>query len=233
MVPPAKPSDSDGIEPGSELPLNRHRLPRQLVAAHQRERLALAVAAALAEYGYAALTVEKVLAAAGVSRMTFYEHFANKREAVEVAHEVVFKSFRERLLGACAAQAQWPFKVKVAIGAALDFAAAAPEQAQLLVLDAIASDLVIARRALDARDNLAALLASGRRYADRGPELPSLTEQALIAGLSGAISTRLLYGEAKRLPELAPQLVQFTLLPYLGRAEAARVASRPRPGTAG
>lgn len=210
MLPPAKPSDSD--------------------FADQRQRLVLAIAATLAEHGYAALTVEKVLGAAGVSRATFDEHFADKDEAVEVAQEVVFARFRERLLLACAAQAQWPFKVKVAIGATLDFAAAAPDQAQLLVLDARASDLAVARRSMEARDNLAALLASGRRYREGCADLPSLTEQTLIAGLAGAISIRLLRGEAKHLPELAPQLVQFALLPYLGRAEAARVASRPRPG---
>jgi AcrR family transcriptional regulator len=196
----------------------------------QRERLLGAVALVLAEEGYGALSAEKVAKVAGVSPQVFYAGFADEREAVEVAHEVFFARFRERLLAAGSAQEQWPFKVKVAIGVALDYAAAVPAKAQLLTVDVIAADPILRRKSIDARDNLAALLASGRHYAAGASELPSITEQVLIAGLSGAISTRLLHGEAKRLPELAPQLVQFALLPYLGQAEAARVASRPRPG---
>jgi len=32
-------------------------------------------------------------------------------------------------------------------------------------------------------------------------------------------------GEAERLPELEPQLVELTLMPYIGAAEAARLAA--------
>jgi AcrR family transcriptional regulator len=232
MVQPANTPDGEDRGPDWELPRGRHRLPRQTVANHQRARLLAAVPEAVAAHGYAGLTVEHVVSIAGVSRPTFYANFANKREAVEVAHELVFARFRERLLSACSAQAEWPFKVKVAIGATLDAAAAAPAEAQLLVLDLLASERSLARQAFDARDNLAGLLSSGRRHAEHGAALPPLTEQALIGGLVGAISTRLLHGEAKRLPELAPQLVQFTLLPYLGHAAAERIAIRPRPGLA-
>ncbi len=230
MVLPVKPPDSDG--PGWELPRGRHRLPRQVVAGHQRERLVLAVAEALAAHGYADLTVERVLEIAGVSRTTFYANFTSKQDAVEAAQEVVFERFLALVLGACSAQQEWPLKVKAAIGASLDFAAAAPAQAALLDLDALTADRQIARRGIDNKDHLASLLATGRRYCERGAELPTLTEQAIVAALAGAVSTRLIGGEAKRLPELAPQLVQFALLPYLGQAEAARVATRPRLGAA-
>jgi AcrR family transcriptional regulator len=195
----------------------------------QRERLLLAVAEALSEHGYAGLTVDRVLQGAGVSRATFYANFTGKQDAVEAAQDVLFERFLGLLLRACSAQQEWPLKVKVAIGASLDFAAAAPAQAQLLNLDGLVANPRIARRAIEGRDNLAALLAGGRRYVERGSALPSLTEQFLIAGLVAAISTRIMHGEAKRLPELAPQLVQFTLLPYIGKAEAERVAIRPRP----
>jgi AcrR family transcriptional regulator len=227
MVAPVKSSDSDG--PDWELPRGRHGLPPQVVGDHQRERLLAAVAETLAEHGYAGLTVERVLAIAGVSRATFYVNFADKEEAVETTMEVAFERFLGLLLRACGAQEEWPLKVKVAIGATLDYAAAAPAQAALLDLGALTANRRIARLATDAKDHLAALLSAGRRYSERGAALPTLTEQAIVAALASAVSTRLTGGEAKRLPELAPQLVQFALLPYLGQAEAARVASRPRP----
>jgi AcrR family transcriptional regulator len=91
MVASVKSPDSDG--PDWELPRGRHRLPRQVVDDHQRERLLAAVAETLAEHGYAGLTVERVLAIAGVSRATFYANFADKEEAVETTMEVAFERF--------------------------------------------------------------------------------------------------------------------------------------------
>jgi AcrR family transcriptional regulator len=194
-----------------------------------RERLLAAVVRILAGSGYAGLDSASVSTEAGLSAADFDATFQDRRAAVEAAHEAVFERFRNHILEACGAQADWPLKVKVAVAAALDFAAAAPDQTQLLVLDAILSDRDLARRTAAARDQLAALLAGGRRQLGARVGLPTVTEQLLIAGLAGTISHQLIHGEAKRLPELAPQLVQFTLLPYLGPDEAARVASRPRP----
>src|SRR4051794_16802232 len=53
---------------------------RALVTRTQRERMLDAMARAVAAKGYAKLTVSDVVALAGVSRRTFYEHFADKEE---------------------------------------------------------------------------------------------------------------------------------------------------------
>jgi hypothetical protein len=150
-----------------------------------------------------------------------------------VTMDVAFERFLGQLLHACSAQDEWPLKVKVAIGATLDYAAAAPAQAALLDLDRLSTDGRLARRAIDAKDHLASLLVSGRRLSARGAALPTLTEQMIVAGLAGVVSTRLVEGDAHRLPELAPQLVQLALVPYLGQDEAARIATRPPPEITG
>jgi AcrR family transcriptional regulator len=229
MVPPVKPTRSDDPDRGSA-----QAYPPGLAAASgERERLLAAVAETLAEFGYAGLTVERVVAVADLPPASFEANFDDSRAAVVAAQEFFFERFIALLLHVCAAQQEWPLKVKVAIGASLDFAAASPAQALLLDLDALTADRSIARRAIEAKDRLASLLAEGRRHSDHGAELPSLTEQGIVAALAGTVSPRLIAGEARHLPELAPQLVQIALLPYLGREEAARVATRPRPGAAG
>src|SRR3954466_10114989 len=53
---------------------------RALVTRTQRERMLDAMARAVAAKGYAKLTVSDVVSLAGVSRRTFYEHFADKEE---------------------------------------------------------------------------------------------------------------------------------------------------------
>src|SRR5687768_6636573 len=60
------------------LPRGRHAAAREIVWESQRERMLAAMAEAVAAKGYARVAVADVIALAGVSRKTFYEHFANK-----------------------------------------------------------------------------------------------------------------------------------------------------------
>ncbi len=69
-----------------QLPRGRHGLTREEVAEAQRERMLRAMAQAVAERGYAKTPVAEVLRRAGVSRETFYEHFANKEECFIAAY---------------------------------------------------------------------------------------------------------------------------------------------------
>ena len=74
--------------PSSEqLPRGRHGLSRDEVVRSQRGRMLRAMAEAVAEHGYAKTPVAEVLRRAGVSRETFYEHFANKEECFLAAYD--------------------------------------------------------------------------------------------------------------------------------------------------
>lgn len=222
-----RPAEVEPLEPSWKLPSGRHRFPREVVERHQRDRIIAGIANALAEHRYGSLTVEHVIEAAGISRRTFYDNFANKEEAVLVAHDTIFERFLGTLVRACNSQVEWPLKVKAALGAALDFAAAEPGQAQLLTLDALASNVAIAQRVLDANEHLASLLSAGRRVSEAAAALPQLTEKALIGAVTAIVASRLMNGEAEVLPEFLPELVELTLIPYLGPEEARRIAGEP------
>src|SRR5215472_18473993 len=62
------------------LPRGRSRLPAPEVRASQRERLQRAVIAAVAESGYADVTVADIVRRARVSRVAFYAHFRGKED---------------------------------------------------------------------------------------------------------------------------------------------------------
>jgi AcrR family transcriptional regulator len=66
--------------PAGPLPPGRHSLAREVVLASQRGRLLDAMAQAVAKHGYGDTTVAHVVALAGVSRKTFYEHFSDKED---------------------------------------------------------------------------------------------------------------------------------------------------------
>ena len=69
------------------LPRGRYAAPRAVVAESQRERLLVAMADATAAKGYANVAVADVIERAGVSRRSFYEHFANKEECFLAAYD--------------------------------------------------------------------------------------------------------------------------------------------------
>jgi len=61
------------------LPPGSHGIPANVVARNQRERLVAAMAEVCAEGGYAEASVARVAKRAGVSSLTFYKQFADKR----------------------------------------------------------------------------------------------------------------------------------------------------------
>ena len=197
----------------------------------RRERLIDAAVAEAVEVGYVGLSIEGVLQRAEVPPSSFEANFSGKEALIEAAYASLFERFISRLAQTCRSQTEWPLKVKVGIGVTLDLAAASPVEARFLTLESLAVDPALARQRMESRGRLSRLLAAGRTEAPRGAFLPGITEQALVAGIAGVISSQLIGGEAEHLPALAPQLVELTLLPYLGGQEAAEVARRPRPPT--
>ena len=225
MTPPrSRAAQAQALEPSWEMPRGRHRLPREVTEQHQRDRLIAGIATAIAEHSYRDLTVGHVIAAAGVSRTTFYKNFENAEEAVIVAHEAIFERFLGLVFRACNAASEWPFKVKSVIEAALEYAAAEPAQVGLLTLDALSANVQMAQQVLVFTEHLAALLNRGRALSEEAAALPELTEKSVIGALMAIVSSRIASGEAERLPDLAPQLVELALSPYVGAAEAKRVA---------
>jgi AcrR family transcriptional regulator len=202
------------------LPRGRHRLTREVIAEHQRRRLIEGMARSVAVRGYASTSVERVIEEAGVSRATFYEHFANRQACLLATHEDTFARLMERISDACRPEDEWAGKAAAAIAATVRFAAEAPDEARLLGLDALAADAVVSRAAVTALDRLVDLLRTGREEYPAAAELPGITEPALVGAASASIYRRLLNGESPL--GLEPELVTLVLAPYMGVEEATR-----------
>jgi AcrR family transcriptional regulator len=213
------PMTENGHTP-ARLPRGRHKLSRSTVMANQRERLLAAATEALAEHGYSALTVDQVIEGAGVSRATFYQQFADKHECVLAAHEEAFERLRETIAAACVGQDSWAGGVAAGVAAAVDFAVESPNQASLVTETyPAASDPVLARHGLTTHEFLAGLLRTGPE-GNAAPPPSELTERAVIGATVSVIGGRLMSGEADRLEELKPDLIELVLTPYLGGEKA-------------
>src|SRR5881409_4302797 len=64
------------------VPRGRHAPPLEVRLSVQRRRLFEAAATIFARVGYAEASAEAISREAGMSKATFYEHFANKEECV-------------------------------------------------------------------------------------------------------------------------------------------------------
>jgi len=210
----------------SRLPPGRHGLPREFVVHNQRERLIAGLAEAVAENGYASTTIAHITRHAAVSRRTFYEHFSSKDECFVCAYETVMEQLRERVAAAYEQQEEWPRAVRAGIAAMLGFLAAEPNLARLSMVEALVAGPVVVERYDAAIRGLVPYLEAGRE--GRSPEvlerLSPTTEEALVGGIVSLISRRIIAGQTAELEGLLPDLTEFALTPYLGTAEAARVA---------
>ena len=73
-------------------------------------------------------------------------------------------------------------------------------------------------------------LERGRGERDGERELPATTEDSTIGALVSLAARKVAAGEAERLEDLLPDFTEFILSPYLGPAEAARLARTDRVG---
>ena len=114
----------------------------------------------------------------------------------------------------------------MAIHAALEFAAADPAAARTLIVDSLVQgDYGVARRRR-LIEHYAELLGA---EAPEDPRRPDVTELGVVGGIVSLLTRRLFHGEEQRLEDLAPDLIQFALTPYLGTEEAKAQARRHRP----
>jgi AcrR family transcriptional regulator len=216
---------SVAAEKGAKLPRGPHALPQEVVIAHQRERLLSATATALAEEGYAELTVRDLIERAGVSRRTFYQLFDSKLECVLAAHEMALDRFTETITEACSTQLSWPDGIAAAVTSMLDFATESPGEARLILMQChTVSEPKLMDVVIAAHERFAALLRSGRERGRATHPPLELTESALVGAVTAIVGARLCAGDVDGLRRLGPELVQIILAPYLGYEEAQRVA---------
>ncbi len=149
---------------------------------------------------------------------------ARQPEDFAFAFDSAFATLQVRIESACATASEWPDRVAVGIRAALEWAAAEPAAAQLLTNDALAAGSVGFERYERMIAYVARLLGPGRELASHGERLPEITERAMASGVAMLVAQRLSLGREAELPAIAGEAIQFVLTPYLGAAEARRVA---------
>jgi AcrR family transcriptional regulator len=211
------------------LPGGHHGLSREQILESQRERLLAAMAHEVSARGYRATTITEVVKYASVSTRDFYELFGGKEECFLAAFDAVLDHLAELISAATADEPDWPHQVIAALRAALDFFAAEPDLARLCLLESVSATPTIAIRFREAVLACVPALARGRaELADPDSLLPE-TESSIIGGAVSLATRSIIGGDTEKLPDLLPDLADFTLSPYLGAERGAELAAGSRP----
>lgn len=185
---------------------------RALVGDSHRGRLLTGMASTVASRGYAATPVAEVLKAAGVSRRTFYEQFADKEDCFLGAYDAIVGLCTERLVAAYHAGADWEDGIARAYEALLGTLAAEPDFAHLGVVDVLAAGpRALARREATLR-RFARFIDFTRERADDAVSPPPLVGQAIVGGIHELVYSHLVRGETERLPQLTGDLLHYTFM---------------------
>lgn len=150
------------------------------------------------------------------------------RGNIQVEADAEFARLEAAILEACDQSAEWPAKRAAGIYAAIEFATANPVATRTLILGDRSGD-TDSSRYLRMIDRFSELLGEGDPRDER--RLPASTNQALVGGMVTVVADHVRSGRMDRLGEIAPDLVCFTLLPYLGFDEAKRWAQSTAPAS--
>jgi AcrR family transcriptional regulator len=202
--------------PAGPLPAGRHALTRDVVLASQRGRILNAMAEAVAEHGYGVTTVAHVVALAGVSRKTFYEHFGDKEDCFLALYDTGIAYVLARITEAVADETDdGDPRGRVATGLAAFLGVLAEEpafsRAIILEVHAAGAQALMRRRAV--------LAAFAQRYREinaqaraNDPSIPPLSQDislALVGAILELVASRIEDERSADLPELTGPLTDF------------------------
>ncbi|HWE34384.1 MAG TPA: helix-turn-helix domain-containing protein [Solirubrobacteraceae bacterium] len=206
------------------LPRGPHRLSRAEVAESQRTRLMAALTELLAERGYAAVRIGDLVARAGVSRASFYEHFADKEACLLSAYDLFAARVMTAITVPFGPDTTWPQFVDRMLAGYLEVLELDPTAARAFLVEMDAAGSRARQRRRDAMHWFAQVWAQRHaeiRKRDKSlGELPDVAYLALAFSVRDVVQDAMLDAGSPPLRELAPGLATMINAVVQGAAAA-------------
>jgi AcrR family transcriptional regulator len=212
------------------LPRGDQNVSRSFVVHSQRERVLDAVTNLTAAHGYSKLTVEDIAEEAAISLNAFYEHFADKEDALLVAYEVGHGKALAGAEAAYGAEQEWPLAVRAGLAALFEFLAAEPAFAHVALVDALIATDRTSERSQAGVSAFARMLVPGLEEAPGQSPLAPVTVEAIAGGIFELCLHYAFERRVRELPELTASATYIALAPFIGSRKAARLATAPAKG---
>ena len=186
------------------------------------ERIARAVSAVVAEKGYGAMSTDDIAAEAAISLSTFYEHFADKRDAMLGALEMSGAQIMALAVPAARRAGDWQEGVRTLYEAMCAYFVAEPTMAELATVGVYAAGPQALARRDRVVDSLVAMLAPGF---EENPKAPALSAEASAAAVYSLMRRQVRGAGPQSLAEVVPLATYITLVPFVGPERACAVAN--------
>jgi AcrR family transcriptional regulator len=199
----------------SPIPRGRHAPPLEVRLEVQKQRLFEAAAAVFSRAGYAEASAEAISREAGMSKATFYEHFANKEECLVALFEYASTSFAQALVDGSRGGLDFEARHRAGLRAILEGIEANPAMAQAMLVETVGAG----RRVAEMRDKVFDTIAQTMyeqtvRAAQRGggPAYASPDDAFAIVGATfELVSRQLRTGHPERVTDLQPLIERLIL----------------------
>lgn len=208
------------------VPLGRHGLAPDVVAAHQRERLFEATVELTAKRGYRDTSIDQIVKAARVGYVAFYELFEGKEECFLAAFDRIVEEATEAVAEAVAGEPEWPDQIAAALSCLVDLAVADPKRARVALVEVQAASPAAYARYEEAIDRAAPKLREGRELNPEAERFSETLEEATLGGVTWIVRQQIVTGKLEEMEALLQQSIQIALSPYIGDAEARALARK-------
>ena len=193
-------------------------------ARSRRWRILFASADSAVQSGFAGSTLTAIMARAGLRKAAFYQHFADKRQAFLVLHELAFQQSMAVGANAYFGEKTWPERVSRCLIATSQFHAAHPAIAYIALVETHALGLPAIQRLEESRRAFTTLLLAESQNRSR---LPSVTAtEAIGAAIFEIAHERARQQRIVDLPAYAYHATYIALAPFLGVHAADRFVVR-------
>lgn len=176
--------------------------PRGALAGNQRARLLDAAESLVAERGVGKVSIEAIVKRAGVSTVTFYEHFRDKDECFVAAFDRAVEWLRADVSEAVPAEASQMERVRVGLAALLAAIDSEPSRARLCIVEAQKDGPLLRARYEEALNAVAR-------------ELDDPLARAIAGGLAWLLRERLELGGGGSVEDLLPAMTEVVLSPQV------------------
>jgi AcrR family transcriptional regulator len=181
------------------------------VALHQRARLQGAMVAAVAADGYAGTTIKELVSLAGVSRSTFYKHFADKEQCFLATYDTIAAMATERISRAYRIPTDWQERLHAGFQYFAEIITSERDASHLVLVDALGAG----HRVLEHRDRMiGSFELMFRQSFDSAPEHALVTDttiRAIVSGIRRVAYRRLLRDQPERLRDVLNDLLAWSI----------------------
>jgi AcrR family transcriptional regulator len=212
------------LSKGSSPPGERSGPPQEILAPSERDRILQAMTECCAERGYRETRIEDVLERANVRRESFDAIFADKEDCAVAALHLITSEMVASLSMTGAAAARSASEAAAGIRAILEMMSERPARARLAYIQGRQGGTERMQEAYSsAALVLAPMIERARNFKGADGEAPPNAARAALGGAEAVVRREISAGESD-LRRLAGAFLYAALVPFIGQAEALRLA---------